>query len=55
MKHVTPVSRIPSQADGVLNPAEQLVILLLGIFFADNPNLGPVLQNLEKFYRKTPS
>ncbi len=54
MKHVNPLSQIPSPAQGTLNPAEQLVILLLSVFFADNPNLQPVMQNLQKFYRKTP-
>ena len=33
--------------------AEQAVILLLGIFFGDWQNYSQVVENLQKYYRKT--
>jgi hypothetical protein len=38
---------------GELEPAEQIVILLLSAFFQDYINLPTVLQNLQKYYSKT--
>lgn len=59
MKHIGHISRMPARAQfggdttGELEPAEQIVILLLSAFFQDYINLPTVLQNLQKYYSKT--
>ena len=59
MKHIAPVSRIPARAQfgsdfaGRIEPAEQLVILLLTAFFSDWINFPTVIRNLQKYYAKT--
>lgn len=60
MTHVTPVSRRPALAlnlgggSGNITIAEQAVLLLLSLFFSDWQNYAQVIQNLQKYYRKTP-
>ncbi len=59
MKHIEPVSRMPARAQfgvdlaGRIEPAEQLVILLLTAFFSDWINFPTVIRNLQKYYAKT--
>ncbi len=55
MKHIRTVSQRPAIAQGSMSPLESLVLLLLGIFFNDYHNYPQISQNLEKFFRKTPS
>lgn len=56
MKHIQTVSKRPAFAQqGSLSPLESIILLLMGIFFQDFQNYPQVSQNLEKFFRKTPS
>lgn len=54
MKHLKQMSLIGG-ADyrGETTVVEQLILLFLGIFFADWTNFSAVIQNLSKFYAKT--
>lgn len=62
MKHLSTVSRRPGLAligggiGGGSNTTigEQLIILLMTVFFNDWENFGTVIQNLQKYYQKTP-
>jgi len=61
MKHLSTVSRKPGLAliggiGGGSNTTigEQLVILLMTVFFNDWENFSAVIQNLQKYYQKTP-
>ena len=54
MSHITSISRLRSPAQaGDIVPLESFIIILLTIVFSDSQNLSAVLQNLQKFYRKT--
>lgn len=55
MQHLTPISRTPLVAqEGNTSGLEQVILLLMTVIFQDWDNFLPVLQNLEKFYSKTP-
>ena len=55
MNHIRPISSVPRTAQvGRITAVEQLILLLLAIFFQDWDNFAPVIQNLSKFYSKTP-
>lgn len=53
MTHIKPMSRksVPGTAD--TDATESIILLLLGLLFQDWVNVGPVLQNLTKYYEKT--
>ena len=53
MMHVKPVSMNSMPARSETDSTESLILLLLGLLFQDWVNVGPVLQNLTKFYDKT--
>lgn len=52
MRHLKPMTKTP--APGQTDLLESLIIFLLTGIFSDWDNFGPVIQNLQKFYRKTP-
>ena len=52
MTHCRPISRRP--VPGQVSLVEQAIITLLTIFFNDWDNFPVVIQNLQKFYSKTP-
>ena len=55
MSHLRTLSRRPGLAQqGVTTPQESAVILFLTIFFGDWINGPTVIQNLTRFYAKTP-
>jgi hypothetical protein len=55
MKHVRPLGLSPEVAQiGQVSLLEQLVLLVLPIVYEGNTNLQAVLQNLQKYYQKTP-
>lgn len=55
MRHLRPITAAPLPAvEGRITPAEQLILLLLSVFFQDWDNFPQVIQNLQKFYSKTP-
>jgi len=56
MPHIRTVSRnLPRTAEqGRINFVEQLVLTVFGLFFSDYSNYPVVIQNLRKFYSKTP-
>lgn len=55
MTHLKPVSRMPGRAQqGTTSVFEQMIILVMGIFFGTWDNGPQVLQNLQKYYAKTP-
>ena len=53
MKHVTKISRTSTPAKGETTGIEQIILLVLGIFFRDWDNGIQVIQNLTAFYSKT--
>jgi len=53
MKHLTVISRASLPADSETTALEQILILLLGVYFRDWDNFASVIQNLTKFYQKT--
>ena len=60
MRHLRAVSRVPKYAIGGNNYgntsiAEEVVIMLLTVFFSAWENFPAVIQNLQKYYRKTPN
>ena len=56
MKHVKPISRRPLPAqEGQTTLLETAIIILLTAIFQDWDNFVPVIQNLQKFYSKTPA
>ena len=55
MKHVHAISCLPHPAQGSTSPIEGLILAFITIFFNDWDNFQPVLQNLSKFYSKTPN
>ena len=55
MTHIRPISRPPSPAqEGNVTALESIILLLMSVIFQDWDNFGPVIQNLRKFYSKTP-
>jgi hypothetical protein len=46
---------MPSRAQGNTTVIEQMIILVMGIFFGTWDNGPQVLQNLQKYYSKTPA
>jgi len=52
MKHLHALSRQPMPALGT-DVLEQVVLLVLAIFFSDWDNYPAVSQNLQKFFAKT--
>lgn len=55
MSHLRTLSRRPQFAqEGVTTPLESAVIFFLTIFFGDWINAPTVIQNLTRFYAKTP-
>lgn len=54
MAHVRPVSRAPCLAQSQVSFLEQLVILVFTVLFGDYQNFPQIIQNLQKFYTKTP-
>jgi len=53
MKHLTVISRASLPVESETTAIEQIIILLLGVYFRDWDNFLTVLQNLTKFYQKT--
>ena len=61
MKHVQSVSRTPSlaQLPGLggnntgIDPVESLILILLTVFFSSYRNFPEIINNLQKYYRKT--
>jgi len=54
MKHVHPITALPSRAQGTTTPIEGAILILVTIFFQDWDNFEQVVQNLSKYYSKTP-
>ncbi len=54
MKHIAPITSLPSRAQGSTSPIEGAILLLITIFFQDWDNFEQVIQNLSKYYSKTP-
>jgi hypothetical protein len=59
MKHIRGITRTPAPAqtsliNGNLSPIETLILLLITVFFRDWDNYPQVIQNLQKYYAKTP-
>lgn len=55
MTHVRCVTRAPKPAqEGVTTPLETVIILLVSVIFQDWDNFPQVIQQLSKFYAKTP-
>jgi len=56
MRHIRPISTAPQPAQqGQVTFGEQIILLLLTVFFQDWDNFPQVIQNLQKFYSKTPA
>jgi len=55
MHHVKPMTRVPAPAQGVTTPLESVILLLITVVFQDWDNFPQVIQNLQKFYAKTPN
>lgn len=53
MTHIRTITRVSMPGKGSIDPLEQIIILVIGIFFQDWDNYQAVLQNLQKFYSKT--
>ncbi|NJL72409.1 MAG: hypothetical protein HC888_12975 [Candidatus Competibacteraceae bacterium] len=55
MRHLRTVTRTPAPAqEGTTTLIETIVIVVFGVFFADWDNGPQVLQNLSKYFGKTP-
>ncbi len=54
MPHIRTISRRPGLAQGQTTAIETIIITLLSVFFQGWDNFAPVIQNLSKFYAKTP-
>ena len=54
MTHLKTISRRPGLAQGQTTAIETLVITLLSVFFQGWDNFSSVIQNLSKYYAKTP-
>jgi len=55
MKHLQGITCLPSPAQGSTSPLEALILAFITIFFNDWDNFQSVIQNLSKFYSKTPN
>ena len=53
MKHIKPISLAADTTSGNISVLEQAILLTISIFFSDWANFSAVIQNLQKFYRKT--
>jgi len=53
MKHLTVISRASLPVESETTAIEQIILLLLGVYFQGWDNFMTVLQNLTKFYQKT--
>ncbi len=53
MKHLTVISRASLPVESATTAIEQIILLLLGVYFQGWDNFMTVLQNLTKFYQKT--
>ena len=53
MKHLSVISRASLPVESETTALEQIIILLLGVYFQGWDNFTTVLQNLTKFYQKT--
>ena len=53
MKHLKRVSVARADNGGSITPVEQAILLLLTLFFNDWTNFYPVIENVQKLYRKT--
>lgn len=53
MKHLTVISRASLPAEGETTVLEQIILLLLSVYFADWDNFVSVIGNLAEFYQKT--
>ena len=54
MSHLNTITRAPARAQGSTSPFESVVLLFLTLLFSDWDNFPQVIQNLQKFYAKTP-
>lgn len=54
MQHLKPISRPRLAQQGTLSLPEQIIIFLMTIFFGTWDNGPQVIENLRKFYAKTP-
>jgi len=55
MTHLHLITRPPAPAqEGNVTPLESIIIALVSVIFQDWDNFQGVLQNLRKFYSKTP-
>lgn len=54
MTHLTPISRRPNLAQGQTTVVETIIITLFSVFFQDWDNFAQVIQNLSKYFGKTP-
>ena len=53
--HTRPISRVPRPCQqGQTTSIETLIILVITLFFRDWDNFQSVIQNLSKYYSKTP-
>jgi hypothetical protein len=55
MSHIRSISRAPQLAQGGTSPLETIIILLTTVIFQDWDNFPQVIQQLSKFYAKTPN
>lgn len=56
MKHIQVISRASIFGGGLtsgLDTIETVIIMLMSVFFNSWDNFSSVIQNLQKFYRKT--
>ena len=54
MAHLKPISLARRPMAGQTSVIEQAIVTLLTIFFFDWDNFPVVIQNLQKYYAKTP-
>jgi hypothetical protein len=55
MKHLQTISRMPQPAqDGNFSIAENIIVVLMSIFFQGWDNFNAAISGLRKFYQKTP-
>lgn len=60
MQHIKSVTQPPSLAQldvgggGGLDLFQQLILILLGAFYSDNPQAPEILNSLQKYFRKLP-
>lgn len=55
MRHLKTISQIPAPAsEKSMDIYETVIIVILSVIFKDWDNFVTVVQNLEKYYQKTP-